>query len=194
MKGKNSLLRELYITFFKIGSVSFGGGYAMLPLLEKELSEKKKWVSNDELLDYYAIGQSTPGIIAINVATFTGYKTAGIPGALAATLGMITPSLIIIILIASFLDRFDEYPLVQKALKGVNIAVAVLLISSVWKFAQKTVRNIWGLLLCLGAFAAAGFAGISPIAIVLVAAVCGGASFFLKVLENKGNIEEGSEK
>ncbi|MDC7241332.1 MAG: chromate transporter [Spirochaetales bacterium] len=180
-----SVLRELYVTFFKIGSVSFGGGYAMLPLLEKELSEKKAWVSEEELLDYYAIGQSTPGIIAINVATFTGYKTAGIPGAVAATLGMITPSLIIIILIASFLDRFDEYPLVQKALKGVNIAVAVLLISSVWKFAQKTVKNIWGLLICLGAFAAVGFAGISPIIAVLISASLGGAAFFLKGRERK---------
>jgi chromate transporter len=173
-------LKELYSTFFKIGSVSFGGGYAMLPMLEKELSEKRNWVNEEELLDYYAIGQSTPGIIAINTATFVGYKTAGIPGALAATMGMITPSLIIIILIASFLDHFNEQPLVQKALKGVNIAVAVLLISAVWKFAQKTVKNIWAGLLCLTAFIAVGFTVISPIPIVISAALCGVLAFFIQ--------------
>ncbi|MDC7232944.1 MAG: chromate transporter [Spirochaetales bacterium] len=173
-------LRELYSTFFKIGSVSFGGGYAMLPMLEKELSEKKGWVSEEELLDYYAIGQSTPGIIAINTATFVGYKTAGIKGAVAATMGMISPSLIIIILIASFLDYFNEEPLVQKALKGVNIAVAVLLLSSVWKFAGKTVKNIGGALLCAGAFVTVGFLGITPILVVVTAALLGTLAFFIQ--------------
>jgi len=179
MSNSKVRLKELYTTFFKIGSVSFGGGYAMLPMLEKELSEKRNWVSEEELLDYYAIGQSTPGIIAINTATFVGYKTAGVAGGIAATLGMVTPSLIIIILIASFLDHFNEQPLVQKALKGVNIAVAVLLLSSVWKFAKKTVRNIWGGILCLGAFLLAGFTAVSPIPIVITAALCGVLGFFI---------------
>ncbi|MDA3958071.1 chromate transporter [Oceanispirochaeta sp.] len=166
-------LNELYFLFFKIGSVTFGGGYTMLPMLDRELSEKRRWVTEEELLDYYAIGQSTPGIIAINTATFVGYKTAGIPGAIAATLGMVSPSLIIIILIAAFLRNFNEVPLVQKALKGVNIAVAVLLIFSVWKFAQKTVKDIPGFLICLTAFLAVGFGGISPIPVVALSAFLG---------------------
>ncbi len=145
----------------------------MLPLLDRELAEKRGWVTEEELLDYYAIGQSTPGIIAINTATFVGYKTAGKTGAVAATLGMITPSLIIIILIATFLDHFNEYPVVVKALKGVNIAVAVLLLSSVYKFAKKTVKDIPGFLLCLTAFLAVGLGKVSPIPVVALAAAAG---------------------
>jgi len=173
MQNQITLPGKLFLTFFKIGSVSFGGGYAMLPILDRELAEKQKWVTEEELLDYYAIGQSTPGIIAINTATFVGYKTAGITGAIAATLGMITPSLIIIILIATFLKHFNEYPLVIKALKGVNIAVAVLLISSVIKFARKTVTDIPGFLLCLTAFLAVGAGKVSPVPVVALAAAAG---------------------
>lgn len=170
-------LGELFVTFAKIGSVSFGGGYAMLPMLERELADKKRWVSHEELLDYYAIGQSTPGIIAINTATFTGYKTAGVAGALAATLGMVFPSLVIIAAIASFIGHFEAYPIVQKALAGVNIAVAVLLLTSVWSFAKKTIRGPWTFALCLGAFALVGFADASPIVVVLSAGVLGAISF-----------------
>lgn len=145
----------------------------MLPLLEKELAEKKKWVSDEELLDYFAIGQSTPGIIAINTATFVGYKTAGIPGALAATSGMVCPSLLIIILIGSFINHYDESILVQKALKGVNISVSILLISSVWKFAQKTIQNLPSFLIALTAFLAVGSGVLSPIPIVALSAAIG---------------------
>lgn len=167
------LSAELFTTFFKIGSVSFGGGYAMLPLLERELAQRRQWITAEELLDVYAIAQSTPGIIAINTATFTGYKTAGVTGAVSATLGMITPSLIIITVVAAGLNRFDEYPLVQKALTGVNIAVAVLLLIAVGKFVQKTVKNCWGLILCVGAFIAVAFCHLSPILVVIVAALSG---------------------
>ncbi|WP_246157064.1 chromate transporter [Oceanispirochaeta crateris] len=151
----------------------------MLPILDRELVEKRKWVTEEELMDYYAIGQSTPGIIAINTATFVGFKKAGIPGAIAATLGMISPSLVIIILIALFLGNFAEAPLMQKALKGVNIAVSVLLISSVWKFSQKTLKDIMGVLLCLAAFIAVGFGGISPIPVVALSAGAGILRFLI---------------
>jgi len=173
MQNKNTSLSELYFTFLKIGSVSFGGGYAMLPLLDRELALKRQWVSEEELLDYYAIGQSTPGIIAINTATFVGYKTRGIKGGISATLGMISPSLVIIILIATFLNHFNEYPLVIKALKGVNIGVSVLLLSSVYKFTRKTVTDIPGFLLCLTAFLAVGMGHISPIPVVAFSAAAG---------------------
>ncbi len=171
---------ELGLTFFKIGSFSFGGGYAMLPLLEKELCERKGWVTAEELLDVYAIAQSTPGIIAINTATFTGYKTAGVLGAVAATLGMVMPSLIIITVIATSLNHFDEYPLIQKALMGVNIAVAVLLLVAVGNFIQKTVKNRWSLILCLGAFVAVAFAHLSPIPVVITAALSGLMTYFIR--------------
>ena len=145
----------------------------MLPILERELTEKRNWTSEDELLDYYAIGQSTPGIIAINTATFVGYKNGGIIGGIAATLGMITPALIIITLIAALLGHFNEIPLVRKALEGVNIAVAVLLLSSLRKFAKKTVTGLLPGLLCAGAFLAVGFLGFSPITVVFASAGIG---------------------
>jgi len=156
-----------------MGAFTFGGGYAILPVMEKELVEKRKWTTEEELLDYYAIGQSTPGIIAINTSTFVGYKMAGIPGALAATLGMISPSLIIISLIAAFLNAYDENPVVQKALKGVNIAVTVLLVTSVKKFALKSISDRIGLILCLAAFSLVAFAGWSPIGIIVLSALTG---------------------
>ena len=107
-------LLELYFTFFKIGSITFGGGLTMLPILERELIDSRKWITSEELLDYYAIAQSTPGIIAVNVSTFVGHKQAGIPGAFFATLGMISPSIIIITLIAEFIASFDSIPWVKR--------------------------------------------------------------------------------
>jgi len=186
MNCKSVPLRELFSVFFKIGSVTFGGGYAMLPILDRELAEKRKWVKEEELLDYYAIGQSTPGIIAINTATFVGYKCAGLAGAVTATLGMIWPSLIIIILIASSLNRFEENLYVQKALRGVNIAVTVLLLSSVWKFSRKTLGNLPSVILCAGAFLAVGFFAVSPLIIVVLASLLG---LFRGLYQLKGSRE-----
>ena len=97
---------DLFLTFAKIGGFTFGGGYAMLPIMQKELVEKKDWTTNEELLNYYAVGQCTPGIIAVNVSTFVGYQKKGILGSIFSTLGVVTPSIIIIILIASFLQNF----------------------------------------------------------------------------------------
>lgn len=179
LKSRKALWGELYLTFAGIGAVTFGGGYAMLPILERELTEKRDWATEDELLDYYAIGQSTPGIIAVNTATFVGYKNGGVLGGLAATLGMVTPALIIITLIASLLGRFNEIPLVRKALEGVNIAVAVLLLSSLRKFARKTVTGLLPGLLCAAAYLAVGFLGFSPITVVFASAGIGLLSFLV---------------
>ena len=121
----------LFGLFFKMGAVTFGGGYAMLPILERELVDNRDWVTKDELLDYYAIGQSTPGIIAVNVATFVGYKRRGVSGAIAATAGIVSPSLIIIMILATFISNFAEITWVQKALKGINVVVGALLVQSV---------------------------------------------------------------
>ena len=110
-------LINLFMSFFKIGLFTIGGGLAMIPLMEKELINKKRWINDEELLDYYAVGQSTPGIIAVNVATFVGYKQAGIIGGIFATLGIVTPSWIIITILAFFINSISDYPMVQKALK-----------------------------------------------------------------------------
>ncbi|MBO6218167.1 MAG: chromate transporter [Treponema sp.] len=152
MKEKLRTLWDLFSIFFKIGLCTFGGGIAMLPILERELAEKRNWTTSDELLDYFAIGQSTPGIIAVNVATFIGYKRAGLIGGCVATFGMVFPSIIIITLIAKFISNFSEIEWVQKALKGINVAVAAILTSAVYKFSKKSVRNLFGFLLLVIAF------------------------------------------
>ena len=143
---------HLYFTFFKIGAVTFGGGLAMLPILERTLIDKLKWTTKDELMDYYAIGQITPGIIAVNVATFIGFKQQKILGGIVATAGVVSPSVIIITVIAFFLETFSEIIWVQKALKGINVAVAALLTSILWKFikgATKYWNKIIGFLVFL---------------------------------------------
>lgn len=152
MKEKLRTLWDLFSIFFKIGLCTFGGGIAMLPILERELAEKRNWTTSDELLDYFAIGQSTPGIIAVNVATFIGYKRAGLIGGCVATFGIVFPSIIIITLIAKFISNFSEIEWVQKALKGINVAVAAILTSAVYKFSKKSVKNLFGFLLLVIAF------------------------------------------
>ena len=152
MKEKLRTLWDLFSIFFKIGLCTFGGGIAMLPILERELADKRNWTTSDELLVYFAIGQSTPGIIAVNVATFIGYKRAGLIGGCVATFGMVFPSIIIITLIAKFISNFSEIEWVQKALKGINVAVAAILTSAVYKFSKKSVKNLFGFLLLVIAF------------------------------------------
>lgn len=133
---------SLFASFFKIGLVTFGGGLAMLPILKRDLVDSKGWLTEDEILDYFAIGQSTPGVIAVNVATFVGYKRAGVIGSVFSTSGIVFPSLIIISLIAAFVSNFNELAWVQKALKGINVAVSVLLVKAVFSFGKKTVFDL----------------------------------------------------
>ncbi|EMB20095.1 chromate transporter [Treponema denticola] len=133
---------SLFASFFKIGLVTFGGGLAMLPILKRDLVDSKGWLTEDEILDYFAIGQSTPGVIAVNVATFVGYKRAGVIGSIFSTSGIVFPSLIIISLIAAFVSNFNELAWVQKALKGINVAVSVLLVKAVFSFGKKTVFDL----------------------------------------------------
>ena len=166
-------LLDLYITFFKIGAVTFGGGYAMLPVLDRELAQKKKWVSGDDLLDYYAVSQVTPGVIAVNVSTFVGAKKAGIAGGIAATAGVVSPSIIIITVIALFISSFEKIVWVQKALAGVNVAVTALLSYAGFNFAKKAVKNWWGLLIYACSFCAVFFYKIPSVAVVLLALAVG---------------------
>ena len=125
-----NILLELFLTFAKIGLFTFGGGYAMLSIIENNCVERKKWITHDEMMDITVIAESTPGPIAINCATFTGYKKAGFAGALAATLGMVIPSFLVIYLISMFLDNFLELTVVANAFRGIKIAVGILILDA----------------------------------------------------------------
>lgn len=131
---------QLYTAWFKMGLFTFGGGYAMLPMIQKEVIEKYHWASEDEIMDYYAIGQCTPGIIAVNTATFVGYYQKGIVGGIVATLGVVSPSLIIIMLIASLISNFAQLEIVQHALLGINVAVCMLMINAIMNLWKKALR------------------------------------------------------
>ncbi len=149
---------DLFLTFAKVGVCTFGGGYAMLPILQREVVEKKGWATDEQLTDYFAIGQCTPGIIAVNTATFVGHKKGGVAGGILATLGVVFPSLVIITVIASFLTNFARYPVVRHALAGVNAAVVALIASSVIRLGRSTLQNRagWCIFLCVLGLAAAG--------------------------------------
>lgn len=167
------LLLRLCAVFFKIGLCTFGGGLAMLPMLTEELSVKRQWVSRDELIDYFAIGQCTPGIIAVNVATFVGYKKQSVIGAVCATLGMIIPSILIITVLALFFSNFADAPSVKKAFSGINIAVAALLTKVVVTFIKKAVHNVFHALITAAAFTAVVFFRVHTVWIIAAGLVTG---------------------
>lgn len=169
-------LRELYLTFFRIGGLTFGGGLTMLPMLKHELVAKKGWVSEDELLDCYAIGQCTPGVIAVNTATFVGYKREGIPGGIAATLGMISPSVVLITLIASFFQAFVENAYFQHAIMGVKGVVCALMLNTVITLARKSLVNLMSVLVCGAALVLALFTPVPTVMIVVLAGLSGAAA------------------
>lgn len=164
---------RLFAAFFKIGIMTFGGGYAMLPMLEREIVEKHGWTTREELLDYFAIGQCTPGIIAVNTATFIGYKLKKIPGGVVATVGVITPSVIIISVIAALLSGFGDNVWVTKAFVGIRVAVGALITSSVIKLVKSSVKNVLHILLAVAAFVVVAVFGQNPVWAVLAAAVFG---------------------
>lgn len=166
-------LAELYCAFFRIGGLTFGGGLTMLPMLKHELAEKKKWVTEEELLDYYAVGQCTPGIIAVNVATFVGYKRKGIAGAIFSTLGMVSPSLIIVSLIAVFLKQFMDSETVKHAVNGIKIVVCALMFNTVLTMAKKTIKNAVSAIFCAAAFVLAMFTPVPTVLLVIAAGIAG---------------------
>ena len=166
-------LLDLYFTFFKLGAVTFGGGYAMLPILQREVVEKKHWATDEELMDYYAIGQCTPGIIAVNTATFIGQKYRGIPGGILTTLGIVSPSIIIISIIAAVINNFADLVWVQNALGGIRVCVCVFILNSVVKLFKSAVKDKVTLAMYLLTFAVAVFFNFSPIYSVVIAGVLG---------------------
>lgn len=170
-------LLDLYFTFFRIGGLTFGGGLTMLPMLKYELAEKKAWVTEDELLDYYAIGQCTPGIIAVNVSTFVGFRQKGIPGAVAATLGMVSPSLIIVSILAIFLEQFMNNRIMAHAIAGVKVVVCALMANTVLTLARKSFINMF--CAAVGALALVG-AVFTPIPTVLFVVMAGALGVLLQ--------------
>lgn len=173
MKSKIRQFIELYLAFVKIGAFTFGGGLAMMPIMQRELIEKRGWLSEEELIDYFAIGQSTPGIIAVNVATFVGYKRLGVLGGIIGTIGVVTPSWVIIMLLAGAISSVDKYPLAQKALRGINVAVAALLTSVIVKFSKKTIKNVWNALFMLLSFALIYFFKVQSVWIIISSLIIG---------------------
>lgn len=163
----------MFITFAKIGGFTFGGGYAMLPMLQKEVVANKKWTTEEELLDYYAVGQCTPGVIAVNTATFIGSNERGAIGGIVATAGVVAPSFLIIVILAAFIHGFADNPYVRHALAGIKVAVAALIVNAVIKLWKKGVKDILGIVIFLIALAVSVFLPVSPIIIVLSAIVLG---------------------
>ena len=166
-------LLDLFLTFAKVGVMTFGGGYAMLPILQREVVENKGWATDEELTDYFAIGQCTPGVIAVNTATFIGQKKRGILGGILATLGVVLPSLLIITVLAGVIARLSHLALVQHAFAGIRVCVCVLIFNAVVKLWKSAVKDRWALLIFLAVFAGAVFLDLSPVIYVLAAAVTG---------------------
>lgn len=164
---------ELFVAFFKIGAFTFGGGYAMLPLIEKEIVEKRAYATSEEIMDYFAIGQCTPGVIAVNTATFVGHKKAGFKGAMAATIGVVLPSVIIITILAMCLSFVYDYPVVQNVLSGIRIAVAVLIVNAVFSMYKKGCKNIFGIILAIISFIVFAFLSVSPVIMVISGVILG---------------------
>lgn len=166
-------LFDLFWTFCKIGALTFGGGYAMLPLIQREIVENKKWSTEKEILDYYAVGQCTPGVIAVNTATFIGYKLKGIIGGIIATLGVVFPSLIIILIIAAFLQNFADLAIVQSAFAGIRVAVVALIITTVVKLLKSSIKDYLCAIVAILAFIISAFLGLSPVYVVIAAGLTG---------------------
>lgn len=184
-------LFELLFTFMKIGMFTFGGGYAMISVIEDECVERKQWITRDEMMKVTVIAESTPGPIAINCATYIGYQRAGVPGAIFATLGVVIPSFCVIYLISMFLDDFLEYEIVAKALKGIKIAVGLMIFNVGRNMMRKVSfgvlsRIVWSLAFIMMLLIDIFSWKISSVSLILIAAVIGvSASFVHKLSEKK---------
>lgn len=183
MNEKKVSLLSLFLTFAKMGVMTFGGGYAMLPILQREVVESKRWATEEEIVDYFAIGQCTPGIIAVNTATFIGQKKRGAAGGIAATLGVIFPSLVIISILAGLITNFSHLIWVKNAFAGIQVCVCVLIFNAVMKLLKKSVVDKRTAVIFVLVLAGGTFLDVSPVWFVVIAAAAG---IILKNLEVKG--------
>ena len=168
-----NILLDLFVTFAKVGVMTFGGGYAMLPILQREVVDNKGWATEEELMDYFAIGQCTPGVIAVNTATFIGQKKKGVLGGVIATLGVVFPSLIIISLLAGVIEAFSHVAWVQHAFGGIRVCVCVLILNAVVKLYRKAVVDKPTLAIFLAVALGSFFTPLSPVVFVVLAAAAG---------------------
>ena len=175
-------LLTIYWEFLKMGAVTFGGGYAMLPILRRTVVEKHHWTTEEQIMDFYAVSQGLPGIIAVNVSVFIGYHLKRVKGGVAAALGVVSPCLVIISLIAAVFTNFQDNPYVKHAMAGVTVCVCALILDAVLSLWKKGVKDVFGLVLCVAAFAVSAFTGISPVLIVILAALAGVAASVLRAL------------
>lgn len=174
---------DLFLVFAKIGVMTFGGGYAMLPMLERELIDNRGWTTNEELMDYFAVAQCTPGVIAVNTATFIGYKLYGNLGGIVATLGVVFPSLVIITTIAGVLTNFADIPAVKHAFAGVRVCVCVLIFNAVVKLWKGAIKDKTALVLFVVIFLLSVFLDVSPVVYVTA---CAAAGIFLTKMGVRG--------
>ena len=178
------MLLKLFLSFAKVGIMTFGGGYAMLPILQREIVDKNGWATDEELADYFAIGQCTPGVIAVNTATFIGQKTAGTLGGILATLGVVFPSVVIISLLAGVIQQFSHLEIVKHAFAGIRVCVCVLIFNSVLKLWKAAVTDKITLLIFAAVLVAATLTKLSPVVFVIIAAVLG---IIIKTLSSAGS-------
>ena len=186
MKPDCKKLWSLFCTFFKIGAFTFGGGYAMIPLIQKEAVENKGWVTDDDILEIIAIAESTPGPIAINSATFVGYRTAGVLGAACATFGVVVPSFVIILAISYVLEQFQELKAVQYAFNGIRAGVLALLFKALWGMYQKSPKGWAAYVVMAAAFILTAFLKVNVLLVIIFCAVFGLTTALLAERRAKG--------
>ena len=164
---------ELFWAFIVVGCTTFGGGYTAIPVLEREMIKKRGWLTMDEVLDFYTIAQITPGIILVNIATFSGYKRKGIPGGIIATIGVVVPGVSLMLLISLFIKRFAEYPIVQHAFSGIRLAVCALILDTTVKLFKGFWKDYKALIISIAAFVLSAIFSVSPVYIIPVAGLAG---------------------
>lgn len=179
---------SLFCTFFKIGAFTFGGGYAMIPLIQREISEKKKWITNDDILDVIAIAESTPGPIAINSATFVGYKVCGFAGAFFSTLGIVLPSFVIITVISYFLDQFQHILAVKYAFNGIRVGVTVLIIRALISMYKQCPKNLTAYIIMGLSFVFVAFFKANIMLVLILCAVTGIVSSYVAMRRQKNDL------
>nr|WP_325211252.1 chromate transporter [uncultured Oscillibacter sp.] len=166
-------LLELYLIFFRMGAVTFGGGYTMLPILRREITQKRNWMDEEAIMDYYALSQGLPGIIAVNVSVFIGYRRRRVYGAVAAALGIVSPCVVIITVIAACLSNFQDNVQVQHALAGISVCVGALILDAVLSMWKKGVKDVFGAVLCFAILSLSLFTRLSPVLLVVGSALLG---------------------
>ncbi len=182
---------DLFLLFAKIGGTTFGGGFAMLPIIQREIVDRRGWTTEEELMDYFAIGQCTPGLITINTATFIGRKRKGIAGGIIATLGFTVPSFFTILLIAAVLQNFADYPAVQNAFAGIRVCVCILILNAIISLWKKSVSDKPALVIFLAVFLLSILTSASPAILVILSGVCG---IIIRQIAESRNIKKTAEE